>query len=88
MFEDYTDCLFSEKIILKSQQRFKSDHHNVYTEEINKIALSSNNDKRLPSLDGATTYPQETNAFKVCENDMMIVKDLFLEKYKKILFVL
>ena len=88
MFENYTDCLFSEKIILKSQQSFKSDHHNVYTEKINKIALSSNNDKRLPSLDGATAYPQETNAFKVCESDMMIVKDLFLEKYKKILFVL
>ena len=88
MFENYTDCLFSEKIILKSQQRSKSDHHNVYTEQINKIALSSNNDKRLPSLDGATAYSQETNAFKVCESDMMIVKDLFLEKYKKILFVL
>ena len=88
MFENYTDCLFSEKIILKSQQSFKSDHHNVYTEKINKIALSSNNDKRLPSLDGATAYSQETNAFKVCESDMMIVKDLFLEKYKKILFVL
>ena len=31
MFENYTDCLFNNKIILKSQQRFKSDHHNVYT---------------------------------------------------------
>ena len=47
MFENYKDCLFNDKIILKSQQRFKSDHHNVYTEEINKIALSSNDDKRL-----------------------------------------
>ena len=86
MFENYTDCLFSEKIILKSQQSFKSDHHNVYTEKINKIALSSNNDKRLPSLDGATAYPQDTYAFKVCERDMMIVKDLFLEKYRDCLF--
>ena len=47
MFENYKDCLFNDKIILKSQQRFKSDHHNVYTEEINKIAVSSNDDKRL-----------------------------------------
>ena len=84
MFENYTDCLFNDKTILKSQQRFKSDCHNVYTEQINKIALSSNNDKRLPSLDGATAYSQERNAFKVCESDMMIVKDLFLEKYKNI----
>ena len=57
MFENYTDCLFSEIIILKSQQRFKSDHHNVYTEQINKIALSSNNDKRLQKFDKITTYP-------------------------------
>ena len=46
-FNDCKDCLFNNKIILKSQQRFKSDYHNVYTERINKIALSSNNDKRL-----------------------------------------
>ena len=41
MFKDYKDCLFNNKIILKSQQRFKSNQHNVYTIEINKIALSS-----------------------------------------------
>ena len=32
---------------LKLQQRLKSEEHNVYTEEMNKIALSSNDDKRL-----------------------------------------
>ena len=42
MFENYKDYLFNDKIILKSQQRFKSDHHKVYTEEVNNIALSSN----------------------------------------------
>ena len=30
------DCLFSDKIMLKSQQAFRSDHHDVYTVEINK----------------------------------------------------
>ena len=50
MFKDYKDCLFNNKIILKSQQRFKSDHHNVYTIEFNKIALSSNDDKRLETF--------------------------------------
>ena len=50
MFENYTDCLFNNKIILKPQQRFKSDHHKVYTEEVNKIALSSNDDKRLQTF--------------------------------------
>ena len=33
MFKNYTDCLFNDKIILKSQQRFKSDYHNVYTDD-------------------------------------------------------
>ena len=43
--------------ILKSQQRFKSERHDVYTEEINKIALSSNDDKRLETFDRITSYP-------------------------------
>ena len=80
MFENYKDCLFNDKIILKSQQRFKSDHHEVYTEEVNKIALSSNDDKRLQTFDRVTTYPYGTNAFKVCESEMLMVKDLFFEK--------
>ena len=41
IYKNHVDCLFNDKIILKSQQRFKSDHHNVYTEEINKITLSN-----------------------------------------------
>ena len=71
IFENYTDCLFNDKNILKSQQRFKSDCHNVYTEQINKIALSSNDDKRLQTFDKITTYPYGTNAFKVCESEML-----------------
>ena len=57
MFENYTDCLFNDKFILKSQQRFKSDYHNAYTEQINKIALSSKGDTRLQTFDKTTTYP-------------------------------
>ena len=50
-FKNYLDCLLYNKIILKSQQRFKSDYYNVYTEQINKVALSSNDDKRLQTFD-------------------------------------
>ena len=46
-FNDYKDCLLNNEIILKSQQRFKSERLDVYTEEVNKIALSSNDDKRM-----------------------------------------
>ena len=68
MFETYKDSLFNNKTILQSELRVKSDHHNVYTEEVNKIALSSNDDKRLQTFDKVTTYQYGANAFEVCES--------------------
>ena len=44
-FNDYKKCLLDDEVILKSQQRFISKKHDVYTENINKIALSNNDDK-------------------------------------------
>ena len=61
-FNDYKDCLLNNETVLKSQQRFKSKRHDVYTEEINKIALSSNDDKRLQTFDKITSYPYGTSA--------------------------
>ena len=52
-FEDYKKCLFDNE----PKQRFKSENHEVYTENINKIALSSNDDKRIVALDRITSYP-------------------------------
>ena len=66
MFKNYKDCLFNGRVILKPQQRFKSDHHKVCTEEVNKIVLSSD-DNRTPAV-------------KVCENEMMLVRDFFVKK--------
>ena len=43
--------------MLKSQQSFKSENHKVYTENINKIALSSDDDKRIIASDRITSYP-------------------------------
>ena len=74
MFENYKDSLFNNNTILRSQLRFKSDLHNMYTEEVNKIVLNSNDDKRLQTHDRITTYPYETNAYKVCESEMMAMK--------------
>ena len=84
MFENYTDSLFNDKIILKSQQRFKSDHHKVYTKEVNKIALSSNDDKKLQTFNVIEIYPYGTNAFKVCENEVIMVRDLFVKKIRRL----
>ena len=86
LFENYKDCFFNDKIILKSQQRYKSDHYNVYTEEINKIALNSNDDKRLQTSDRIKTYPYGTNAFKVCESEMLMVKRFIFCNIKMINF--
>ena len=72
--------MFNDKVILKSQQRFKSNHHKVYTEEINKIELSSNDDKGLQTSDRIKTYPYGTNAFKVCGSEMLMVKRFILWK--------
>ena len=71
MFENYKDSLFSNKAIMRSQQRFKSNHHNVYTEEVHKIALNSIDNKRLQTFDRVTTYPYETDAFNVCKSEML-----------------
>ena len=82
MFQNFKDCLLNNKTVYRSQERFKSYNHDVYTEEVNKIALSSNDDKRLQTFDRITTYPYGTNVFKICESEMLMVKNLFFEKLK------
>ena len=56
-FNDYKKCLFSDELILRLQQRFISKKHDVYTENVNKIALSNNNDKRIISTNKISSYP-------------------------------
>ena len=71
MFDNYSECLKEKKKILRSQQRFKSDGHNVYTEEINKISLSYNDDLRLIAFDGITTYPYGISARILCKQELL-----------------
>ena len=56
-FNDYKKCLLNDEVIFKSHQRFISKKHYVYTENINKITLSNNGDKRIVSSDKITSYP-------------------------------
>ena len=56
-FNDYKKCLLNDEVIFKSQQRYISKKHDVYNENVNKIALSSNDDKRIISSDKITSYP-------------------------------
>ena len=54
---EYKKCLLNGEMILKSQQRFISNKHDVYTEDVNKIALSNDDDKRIVSPDKISSYP-------------------------------
>ena len=58
-------------LILKSQQRLKIEVHNVYTEKINKIALTGNDDKRLQTFDKTTLYSYGINAQKMCKKELL-----------------
>ena len=53
----------------------------MHREEANKIALCSDGDQRLQTFNRVTTYPCRTNVFKMCEREMMVVRDLFVKKY-------
>ena len=83
LFNNYLDPLFKNKVLYRSQQRFKSDHHKVYTEEVNKIALSSNDDQRIQTFDRVATDPYGTNVFKVCENEMLLKKNKVMYDQEK-----
>ena len=76
--------MFKNKLLYRSQQRFRSDHHKVYTEEVNKIALSRNDDKRIQTFDKVTTYPYGTNVFMVCKNEMLL-KNKFINSKSQLL---
>ena len=61
MKEIYKKFIKNNKSILKTQQRFRSENHNVFTKEIYKIALNSNDDKRMQSNDSIEIYAHGMN---------------------------
>ena len=54
-FEEYKECLFNKSILRKEQYNIRSYDHEVFTEKINKIALSPFDDKRYILEDGIHT---------------------------------
>ena len=57
----------NNKSILKTQQIFRSEKHNVFAKEIYKIALNSNDDKRMQSIDLIEIYAHGMNL--VCNKE-------------------
>ena len=45
-FDDYVQCLFSGKKQMRSMNIIKSENHEMYSKEVNKVALSNEDDKR------------------------------------------
>ena len=62
-----------KKLIVKTLQRFKSEKHNVFTEKINKIALSSNDDKRMRSIDSIETDAYGTRKDLIGKKENVII---------------
>ena len=71
------------KLILKTQQKFRSEKHNVFVEEINKIALSSNDDKTIQSIDMIETYAHRTNKGLVCKKEEIKYNNI-IKQYKNL----
>ena len=53
--EDYKKCLTDQKPQLRKMNVIRSYKHDIFTEEVNKVALSANDDKRYISEDGINT---------------------------------
>ena len=70
-FDDFKNSVLRNETAIRSQIRFRTDHHWVFTEEVNKITISSNDDETLQTFDRITTYPYGTPAVKVCESEML-----------------
>ena len=59
MFQNFKNGLFNNKNVYRLQEIFKSYNHDVYTDKVNQIAVSNNDDKRPQTFDGILTYHME-----------------------------
>ena len=81
--EDKKEFIKNNKLILKIQQRFRSEKHNVFTEEINKTALSSYDSKRRQSIDLIEIYAYRINKGLVCKNEEIKCRNI-IKQYKNV----
>ena len=68
---------------MKIHQRFKneSERHNVFTEEMNKIALVSNDDKKMQSIDLIEKYAYGTTKDLVSDREEIKCNNI-IKSYK------
>ena len=80
--KNHKQFIKNNKSKLKTQQRFKSERHNIFTEEINKTALISNDDKRMQSIDSIVTYAYRTSKVLVSVKEEIKCSNI-IKQYKK-----
>ena len=79
-FEDYKRCLFTGKEQLRTMNVIRSHIHNIYTEEVNKMALSANDDKRVVSKDWINTLAHGNKSLNKMCNINKWIRIYLLEK--------
>ena len=81
--EDQKEFIKNNKLTRKTQQRFRSEKLHVFTEEIIKIALSSNDDKRIQSIDSIETYGNGKSKDLICKEDEIKCNSI-IKQYKNV----
>ena len=81
--EDHKVFIKISKLVLKIQQRFRSEKYNFFTEEINETALSSSDDKRIQSIDLTETYAYRTSKDLVCKEKEIKYNNI-IKQYKNV----
>ena len=81
--EDQKELVKNNKMMLKIQQRFKSEKHNVFTEGISKIALNSNNDRPMRPIDSIDRYAYGTSKDLICKKEK-IKRNNIMKQYKNV----
>ena len=66
---DHKEFIKNNNLILKSQQKFRSKEHNLFTEEVNIIGLSANDGKIIQPIDSLETYAYGTSNDLVCKKE-------------------
>ena len=82
VLKNHKEFTKNNKSILKTLQRFKSERHNVFTQEIDKIALSLNDEKRMQSVDSIETYAFAMSTDLVSEKEEIKCNNT-IKRYKK-----
>ena len=81
--EDHKKFIKDNKLTLKTQQRFTNEKHNVFAEEIHKIALSSNGDEKIESIDSIKTNPYGMSKDLVCNKEEIKCNNI-VKQYKNV----